>query len=79
MKKSLEELIEVASNVQELLKCSSFDLHRYNSGSYVELVTLKVTDVKGLLETANGLDLKLFGGSVSILVRLYEREDETDT
>lgn len=79
MKKSLVELIEVATVVQEFLQCASFDLHHYYSGSYVEFITLKVVDVPGLLNAAKGLDLKLFGHNTSILVRLYERVNDDET
>lgn len=79
MKKSLEELIEVALKVQGFLHCGSFNLHRYDSGSYVEFTTLVVPDVKGLLNAASDLELRFFASDTSILVRLYEREDETDT
>lgn len=79
MKKSFVELVEVATAVQEFLQCSSFDLHHYYSGSYVEFVTLKIVDVPGLLNAAKGLDLKLFGNNTSILVRLYERANEEET
>lgn len=79
MKKSFVELVEVAAEVQEFLKCDLFNLHYYNSGSYVEFITLKIVDVPGLIKAAKGLDLKLFGHNTSILVRLYERVDEDET
>lgn len=75
MKKSLEELIEVASKVQEFLHCGSFNLHRCLSGSYVDISTMAVTDVKGLIKAADGLYLGFYFDDTSILVRLYERED----
>ena len=79
MKKSLEELIDVASDMQEQLQCGSFNLHRYYSQSYVEFLTSRVTDVPALLKAANGLELKLFSNDSAILVRLYERYNEDDT
>lgn len=79
MTKSFVELIEVATEVHKFLNCTSFDLHHYDSGSYVEFITPKIVDVPGLLNAAKGLDLKLFGHNTAILVRLYERVDEDET
>lgn len=79
MKKSLEELIEVAIKVRELLQCGSFNLHHYFSGSYVEFFPVKITDVQTLLNAASGLKLSIFSNDASLVVRLHEREDETDT
>lgn len=79
MKKSLEELIEVAFKVQEFLHCGSFVLHHYYAGSYVDFYPVKVTDVQALLDAACGLRMMILCNDASLVVRLFEREDETDT
>lgn len=79
MKKSLEELMEVSIKVRELLQCGSFELHHYYSGSYVDFTPIKVTDVQALLNAACGLKMMIFSNDASLVVRLFEREDESDT
>lgn len=79
MKKSLEELVNVAIDITNYFGMSHFALYVYDSLSYVDFQFTRVTDMQGLLEHAKGLELMFFAEENVMTVRLFEREDETDT
>ncbi len=76
MTQSLSDLIDVAFNVKVYFKVSSYELHQYDDGSYVEFVVQKIPDVKRLLSLTKGLDMQILNGNIGIIVRLYENYSE---
>lgn len=72
MRKSLEQLIEVSTDVRIFLNVASFVLYGYEDGGYTEFNVIKVKDVAALVRVANGLQLSLYRTDVFIVVRLYE-------
>lgn len=78
MKKSFEELINVAIEVRNFLGVTRFCLYAYESCTYVDFYVIRVTDLQGLLERAQGLELKFFAEDNTMIVRLFEREEEDE-
>lgn len=78
MKKSLEELTNVAINLQLFLGVSSFTLHVYDSRSYVEIVVRSIKKLPDLLDLISGLEVTIFGDGDNVVVRVFEREDESE-
>lgn len=76
MRKSLEQLIEVSTDVRIFLNVASFVLYSYEDGGYTEFNVSKVTDVAALVRVANGLQLSLYHNEVYIVVRVYEDYQE---
>ena len=76
MRQSLVELIEVAFDVKVYFGVSSYELHQYDDGSYVEFHVQKVPDVKRLLSLANDLDMIITYDERGIIIRLYENYQE---
>lgn len=72
MRKSLEQLIEISTDVRVFLNVASFVLYSYEDGGYTEFNVNKVTDVAALVRVANGLQLSLYHNEVYIVVRVYE-------
>lgn len=75
MTKNLAELIDTAYDIKVYFSISSYELHQYEDGSYVDFYVLKVTDIKTLLKLAGDLELKFFAESGRMIVRLFEREN----
>lgn len=76
MRKSLEQLIEISTDVRIYLNVASFVLYSYEDGGYTEFNVSKVTDVAALVSVANGLQLSLCHNDVYIVVRIYEDYQE---
>ncbi len=76
MRKSLEQLIEISTDVRVFLNVASFVLYSYEDGGYTEFNVSKVTDVAALVRVANGLQLSLYHNEVYIVVRVYEDYQE---
>lgn len=74
MTKQLQELIEIAFDVKVFFQLSSYELHHYEDGSYVDFHVRKVVDLPTLIKIANGLELKFFADDGTMIVRLFERE-----
>lgn len=74
MKKTLVELIERAFDIKCHFQLSSYELHHYDDGSFVDFHVQKVVNLPELIKLAGGLELKFFNDTSSIIVRLLERE-----
>lgn len=74
MTKQLQELIETAFDVKVFFQLSSYELHHYEDGSYVDFHVRKVVDLPSLIKIANGLELKFFAEDGTMIVRLFERD-----
>ena len=74
MKKTLEELIDTAYDIKVYLSLSSYELHHYEDGSYVDFHVRKIVDLPTLIRLAHELELKFFAENDSIIVRLFERD-----
>lgn len=76
MSKSLQELIERAFDIKVFFSLSSYELHQYEDGSFVDFHVLKVVDIATLMRLAGGLELRFFAGSDYMIVRLFERYED---
>lgn len=76
MRQSLIDLIEVAFDVKVYFGVSSYELHQYDDGSYVDFLVQKIPDVKRLLSLAMGLDVRILHDERGIIVRLSENYEE---
>lgn len=74
MSKTLAELIDRAFDIKVFFELSSYELHHYCDGSYVDFRIKKIYDLQPLIRLAGGLDLKLFADDGFIIVRLFERD-----
>lgn len=76
MRKSLEQLIEISTDVRYLVNVASFVLFSFEDGGYTEFHVSRVTDVAELVRVANGLRVSLYHDDNYIVVRLYEDYNE---
>lgn len=74
MSKTLEELIETAYDIKVYFSLSSYELHQYEDGSFVDFHVRKVVDLPTLIKLADGLELKFFAEDNAIIVRLFEKD-----
>ena len=74
MSKNLEELIETAFDIKVFFSVSSYELHHYEDGSFVDFHVKKIVDLPTLINLANGLELKFFADDNAIIVRLFEKD-----
>lgn len=74
MTKSLEELIDTAYGIKVYFSLSSYELHQYEDGSFVDFHVRKVVDLPTLIKLAHGLELKFFAEENAITVRLFEKD-----
>lgn len=74
MSKTLAELIERAFDIKCHFELSSYELHHYCDGSYVDFRVKKIYDLQTLIRLAGGLSLKLFASDGYVIVRLFERD-----
>lgn len=72
MRKSLEQLIEISTDVRNLLNVASFVLYSYEDGGYTEFHVNQVKDVAALERVANGLHISIYHDDVYIIVRINE-------
>lgn len=79
MTKTLSELIDNANSIGLALKLSSYQLFLFEDGSYVDLKTTIVHDPALILRLAGGLTVKFLPDEPFVIIRLYERVDETET
>lgn len=78
MKKSLEELINVAINLKIFFGCSYFSLYVNDSVSYVDFQLIRVSKLPDVLDLACGLELKFFAEENEMIVRVFERENDDE-
>lgn len=76
MRKSLEQLIEISTDVRYLVNVASFVLFSFEDGGYAEFHVSRVTDVAELVRVANDLRVSLYHDDNYIVVRLYEDYQE---
>lgn len=76
MSKSFQELLERAFDIKVLFMLSSYELHHYEDGSYVDFHVQKVVCLPTLIKLAGSLELKFFHGDGDMIVRLYEDYNE---
>ena len=76
MSKSFQDLIESAFNIKVLFMLSSYELHHYEDGSYVDFHVQKVVCLPALIKLAGPLELKFFSGDGFMIVRLFEDYQE---
>ena len=72
MTKSFQELIERAFDIKVLFQLSSYELHHYEDGSYVDFHVQKVLCLPTLVKLAGKLELKFFSADGYMIVRLFE-------
>ena len=72
MTKTLSKLIDTCYNIKVLLAVSSYELHQYEDGSYVDFKVTKVTDPRSLLITAEQHQVRLFADGDYIIIRVFE-------
>lgn len=72
MTKSFQELIERAFDIKVLFQLSSYELHQYEDGSFVDFHVQKVVCLPTLIKLAGTLELKFFRGDGYMIVRLFE-------
>lgn len=73
MTKTLEELIERAIDIKCHFQLSSYELHHYEDGSFVDFHVQKVVNLPALIKLAGGLELRFFSDTNSMIIRLFER------
>lgn len=76
MSKSFQELIERAFDIKVFFMLSSYELHHYEDGSYVDFHVQKVVCLPTLIKLAGPLELKFFRGEGYMIVRLFEDYQE---
>lgn len=76
MRKSLEQLIEISTDVRNLLNVASFEIHIYEDDGYTQFRVGKVSDVAALVRVANGLRVSLYHDNNYIVVCVYEDYQE---
>lgn len=74
MTKTLEELIERSFHIKSHFQLSSYELHHYEDGSFVDFHVQKVVNLPVLIKLAGGLELKFYKDTNSMIVRLFERD-----
>lgn len=74
MTKTLEELIERSFAIKCHFQVSSYELHHYEDGSFVDFHVQNVVNLPELIKLAGGLEMNFYNKSDSILVRLFERD-----
>lgn len=77
MRKSMQELIERASDIKVYYALDSYELHQYEDGSFIDFKILKVVDLVPLMILAGGLQLSFFADGDYMIVRLFERYEES--
>lgn len=76
MRKSLEQLIEVAYSVKLYFCVGSFELHMYEDGSYVDFHVSAINDAAELLKRTQRLMVKILFDDRGLIVRLFENYNE---
>lgn len=76
MSKALEKLIDTAYGIKVYFGLSSYELHQYEDGSFVDFHVRKVVDLPTLVKLAHGLELRFFAEDNAITVRLFEKVSE---
>lgn len=73
MTNSMQELINIAFDVNVFFGLSSYVLHHYEDGSFVDFHVRKIDDPVELLRLCQGLDVRMYAEENYITVRLCER------
>lgn len=72
MTDSFKKLIEVAFDIKVFLGVASYTLYQYEDGSYVEFHVHKILNPRGLIDLANGLEIRFYHGESDIMIRIDE-------
>ena len=67
-------MLEKAIEVKNLLQVSSFELHHYEDGDYVDFHTGKVNDTRKLSRILDNFDYRIyaFAADKVITIRIFE-------
>ena len=76
MRKSLEQLIDIAYDVKNYFQVGSFDLHMYEDESYADFHVRGVYDAAELLNLVQSLKIKILFDDRGLIVRLFENYNE---
>lgn len=76
MSKSFQELLERAQDIKLFFRVSSFEVHVYEDGSFVDFHVQRVVCLPKLLDLAGSLELKFFPANGYVIVRLIEDYEE---
>lgn len=73
MSKSFQELVEIAHDIKLFFKVTSYEIHQYEDGSYVDFHVQQVYGLPELVKLASSLELMIMSSNGYLIVRLYER------
>lgn len=73
MRESEVLMFETALEVSKVLGEKTFEVHHFDDGSYVDILTKRVDDVAEVLRAANNHELKFFSCENLISIRFYEK------
>lgn len=66
------QLIETAFDVKVFFQESSYELHHYDDGSYVDFKVKKINDTRTLCRLVQNLEFRLFEQDGYIIIRIFE-------
>lgn len=69
---SLFKLIDVAYDFRLHFGLSSYELHHYEDGAFVDFQVSKIEDVPTLVHLSQGLRISVYANGDTMGVRLYE-------
>ena len=72
MRESVIAMLEKSIEVKNLLQASSFELHHYEDGDYVDFHISKVNDPRQLTGILDNFDYRLFAADGEITIRIFE-------
>ena len=76
MRNSMVELIERAYDLKVYFALSSYELHHFDDGSYVDLRTKSIKDPRTLCRLAGRLTFYILETDNGLVVRLFEDYNE---
>lgn len=74
MTQTLQELIDRSFDISVFFCIGSYELHRYEDGSFADFRVQKVVDLPTLVRLAGGLEMRFFVENGRLIVRLFERD-----
>lgn len=72
MRESYLKLLSVAYDLMTCLNSSSFEVHPFEDGAFIDIVTLSNFDPAQLLKLADGHRMSIFPDEDTIVIRVYE-------
>lgn len=72
MRNSMIQLIEIAYDVKVFCAVSSYELHHYDDGSYVDIKVMKINDPRTLCRLVKNLEFRLIEEEGNIVIRIFE-------